>query len=63
MNPSDIEIYLTVTEAAQHINMSKEEVKDLVRIGVIVPYKAHPNDIRYLIPLSEIKAYQKRTVH
>lgn len=63
MNPLDIEIYLTVTETAQRLSMSKEEVRELVRIGVIIPYKANPNDTRYLIPESEVMKLLHNKVH
>lgn len=45
------------------LGVTKEVVKALVSEGLLGIYKAHPNDTRYLIPLSEIKTYQKRTVH
>lgn len=63
MNPLHIERYLTVSEAAEKLNMTKEEVKELVNQGFIKPHKAHPDDVRYLIPMSEVKKLLNREYH
>jgi len=58
-----IEIYLTVTEAANTLGITKEEVKQLVEQGVLQPYRAQADDSKYLIPSSEIERYLNKQVH
>lgn len=46
--------YLTVSQAAEYLNCTKEEVKELVDKQKLRAYKALPNDVRYLVSMREV---------
>lgn len=43
--------YLTVSQAANYLGCTKEDVKQLVEDRKLTPFKARPNDIRYVLSM------------
>ncbi|MEH7249149.1 helix-turn-helix domain-containing protein [Neobacillus niacini] len=52
--------YLSVTQAAEFLGCTKEDVKKLVEDGKLTPYKAYPNDTRYVLSMVEVNKKAKK---
>ena len=46
--------YLTVTQVAEYLGLTKTEVKQLIEDGKLRPVKAYPNDTRYVLSMREV---------
>ncbi|MDD4334791.1 MAG: helix-turn-helix domain-containing protein [Desulfotomaculaceae bacterium] len=57
------DIYVTITQASDYLGLSKNEVKDLVKKGILKAYKAMPNDVRFLLSMREVNKLKVNQNH
>ena len=50
------DVYLSVSEAAEYLHCTKEDIKRLVQEKKLVPYKMVPNDIRFKLSMREVNS-------
>ncbi len=54
--------FLTVTQAAEILNCSKTEVKNIVAKGKLTPIKAFEGDVRYMLSMKEVNRLLTRGI-
>ena len=54
--------YLTVTQAAEFLGCTKEDVLKLVESRKLTPLRALPNDKRYKLSMREVNKLRYKTI-
>ena len=51
---------MTITQAAEFLGRTKNEIKELAEKGVFTKIKAVPDDVRYVLSMHEVNKFKHK---